>query len=102
MSLPDFFSSSFHSHQITTSPFTSFWMAGYECTDKLNVFGNRVDFLNITGHLDAIYEDYAELKNFNISTVREGVRWSFVERQPYQYDFSVVEHMIKAAKHYNI
>jgi hypothetical protein len=102
MFTPDFFTSSFDSHQLTTSPFTSFWMAGYECTDKLNAFGNRVDFLNITGHLDAIYEDYATLKNFDISTVREGIRWSFVEKQPYQYDFSVVEQMIKAAKHYNI
>lgn len=84
------------------SPFKSFWMAGYECSDKLNAFGKRVDFLNITKHLDFIYEDYALLKKFNISTVREGIRWSFVERQPYQYDFSVVGEMIKAAKHCGI
>jgi len=87
---------------ITSSPFYSFWMAGYECSDKLNVFGNRVDFLNITGHLELIYEDYARLKNFNISTVREGIRWSFVEKQPYVYDFSTVAEMIKAAKAYGI
>src|ERR1044072_8575161 len=84
------------------SPFSSFWMAGYECSDKLNAFGNRVDFLNITGHINLIYEDYALLKDFNISTVREGIRWSFVEKQPYQYDFSVVAHMIQAAKQHHI
>ena len=89
-------------HDKLTNPFNSFWMAGYECSDKLNTFGNRVDFLNITGHSEAIYEDYSKLKDFNISTVREGIRWSFVEKQPYQYDFSVVACMIKAAKHYNI
>ena len=84
------------------SPFKSFWMAGYECSDKLNAFGNRVDFLNITAHIDLIYEDYALLKNFNINTVREGIRWSFVEKEPYKYDFSVVAEMIKAAKQNNI
>lgn len=86
----------------TASPFKSFWMAGYECSDKLNAFGNRVDFLNITGHIDAVHEDYAKLKDFNISTVREGIRWSQVERTPYKYDFSVVAEMIKAANTYNI
>ena len=89
-------------YQPVPSPFSSFWMAGYECSDKLNAFGNRVDFLNITGHIDLVYEDYAALKNFNISTVREGIRWSFVEKQPYQYDFSTVLHLMKAAKQHNI
>ena len=84
------------------SPFESFWMAGYECTDKLNAFGNRVDFLKITDHINALHEDYAKLKTFNISTVREGIRWSYVEKTAYKYDFSVVEEMIKAAKVYNI
>ncbi|HVX28739.1 MAG TPA: hypothetical protein VHB70_20490 [Parafilimonas sp.] len=92
----------FYSEPFIKSPFKSFWMAGYECSDKLNAFGNRVDFLNITKHLDLIYEDYALLKDFNIQTVREGIRWSFVEKQPYQYDFSVVAEMIKAAKHSGI
>ncbi len=86
----------------TKSPFSSFWMAGYECTDKLNAFGNRVDFLNVTGHADLIYEDYERLKDFNISTVREGIRWSFVEKQPYVYDFTVAGEMMKAAKCYGI
>lgn len=84
------------------SPFKSFWMGGYECSDKLNASGNRVDLLNITQHLAFIYEDYALLKDFNISTVREGIRWSFVEKQPYVYDFSVVAEMMKAAKHHHI
>src|SRR3982750_892256 len=72
------------------SPFHSFWMAGFECTDKLNAFGNRVDFLHITGHLELIDEDYKRLHDFNIATVREGIRWSQVERTPYVYDWSTV------------
>ena len=83
---------------IIHSPFASFWMAGYECADHLNTYGNRVDFLNTTGHIDLIYEDYARLKDFNISTVREGIRWSYVEQRPYTYNFAVVQQMLKAAR----
>ena len=58
------------------NPFSSFWMAGFECTDKLNAFGNRVDFLSLTGHIEMLQEDYERLQPFNIRTVREGIRWS--------------------------
>ena len=68
------------------SPFRSFWMAGFECTDQLNTFGNRVDFLNITRHLESVIEDYRNLELLNIQTVREGIRWSQVETKPYSYD----------------
>jgi beta-glucosidase/6-phospho-beta-glucosidase/beta-galactosidase len=82
--------------------FRSFWMAGFECTDKLNAFGNRVDFLNITGHLNHIDEDYKNLKQFNIATVREGIRWSKVETRPYKYHWSTVANMIEAGKRNNL
>ena len=82
--------------------FRSFWMAGFECTDKLNVSGNRVDFLKLTGHLDYLEKDYKNLQRFGIYTVREGVRWSQVEKKPYQYNWTIVEKMIAAAEKYNI
>lgn len=78
----------------STNPFQSFWWAGYECTDQLNCFGNRVDFLPLTGHLQLLREDYERLDSFNIRTVREGIRWSRIEKTPYQYDWSVVEQML--------
>jgi len=84
------------------NPFRSFWMGGYECTDKLNAFGNRVDFLTITGHLEMIDEDYKSLSIFNIKTVREGIRWSQVEKVPYQYNWSSVEKMMRSAKDHGI
>ncbi|GAA4448511.1 family 1 glycosylhydrolase [Nibrella saemangeumensis] len=73
-------------------------MAGYECTDQQNAFGNRVDFLTLTGHLDQIDQDYADLHRFNIRTVREGIRWSQVEKRAYQYDWSVVSDMIDSGR----
>ena len=81
-----------------SNPIESFWMAGFECTDQLNAFGNRVDLLNATRHLELIDEDYQRLKPFNIQTVREGIRWSQVEKRPYEYDWSSVGVMMDAAK----
>ena len=80
------------------NPFRSFWMAGYECTDQQNAFGNRVDFINLTGHLQRLEKDYEDLSLFNIKTVREGIRWSFVEKRPYQYDWGTVATMIETGK----
>ena len=85
-----------------TNPFHSFWMAGYECADHLNVFGTRVDLINNTGHLHLIDTDYKNLSLFKIATVREGIRWSQVEIKPYQYDWSVVGTMIQTGKANNI
>ncbi|MDN3550204.1 amine oxidase [Mucilaginibacter aquaedulcis] len=79
------------------NPFKSFWMGGFECADHLNAFGNRVDFLELTNHLRNIESDYKNLAEFAISTVREGIRWSFVERVPYQYDFNIVKIMLLEA-----
>ncbi|MGA0557912.1 amine oxidase [Larkinella sp. VNQ87] len=76
------------------NPFYSFWWAGFECTDQLNCFGNRVDFLPQTGHLAMLEADYRQLNPFQIRTVREGIRWSQVEKTAGQYDWRVVEHML--------
>jgi hypothetical protein len=84
------------------NPFQSFWMGGYECSDKLNAFGNRVDLLCETGHIALVNEDYARLHPFNISTVREGIRWNQVEKSPYQYDWSIVGRMLQAGQQQGI
>ena len=84
------------------NPFQSFWMAGFECTDKLNCFGNRVDFLTITGHLEKIDEDYKNISQLKFNTVREGLRWSKVEIAPYQYDWADARKIIQAAKENDI
>jgi hypothetical protein len=90
------------SNTLTETPFASFWWGGYECTDQLNAFGNRVDFLPLTGHLPLIDEDYADLGQFNVKTVREGIRWAFIEKTPYQYDWSTVRAMLEAGERHGI
>jgi hypothetical protein len=79
---------------LSENPFQSFWWGGYECTDQLNIFGDRVDFLHLTGHLARLDDDYRDLLPFGIRTVREGLRWSRIERVPYQYDFSTLDMML--------
>ncbi|MVN76537.1 amine oxidase [Hymenobacter sp. HMF4947] len=87
---------------LTDSPFESFWWGGYECTDQLNAFGNRVDFLPLTGHLPLLDQDYIDLAQFDVKTVREGIRWAFVEKTPYQYDWSTVKTMLDAGQRHGI
>jgi hypothetical protein len=86
----------------TETPFDSFWWGGYECTDQLNAFGNRVDFLPLTGHLPLLDQDYADLAQFEVRTVREGIRWAMIEKTPYQYDWSTVRLMLEAGQRHGI
>ncbi|SEJ38769.1 Beta-glucosidase/6-phospho-beta-glucosidase/beta-galactosidase [Dyadobacter sp. SG02] len=82
----------------SASPFRTFWMAGFECADQLNASGNRVDMLEMTAHLELIHDDYARISALGLKTVREGIRWSVVEKEPFRYDFSYVLEMIHAAR----
>src|SRR6187402_1939896 len=84
------------------SPFKSFWMGGYECSDQLNNRGERVDLLSATQHIENLEEDYRGLADFGIRTVREGIRWSLVEGRPYEYDFSAVRYMLAVGKEHGI
>jgi len=79
------------------NPFRSFLMGGFECADHQNAFGERVDMIRLTGHDIFLKEDYDRLSAINIRTVREGIRWSHVEKVPYQYDWTEVDQIILAA-----
>lgn len=70
-------------------------MGGYECADIINNRGNRVDLLVETAHDTRVAEDYNLLAKAGIRSVREGIRWSVVEKTPYVYDFSEVINRIK-------
>lgn len=77
------------------SPFLSYWMGGFECSDKINCFGNRVDLLKETDHIGQLKSDYTMLQQININTVREGIRWSVVETKPFCYNFDTVKYMME-------
>ena len=83
-------------------PFNTFFIGGYECADMINNRGNRVDLLKDTFHDVRVEEDYALLAAAGITTVREGIRWTLVEKTSGHYDFSEVENRIAAAKKWGI
>ncbi|UYZ62521.1 glycoside hydrolase family 1 protein [Hymenobacter weizhouensis] len=87
---------------LADSPFRSFWMAGFECTDQQNAFGHRVDFLTLTGHLQLLDTDYQLIQQQGMSTAREGIRWSQVERTPYHYDWSTVQTLLDAGQRHGV
>jgi hypothetical protein len=82
--------------------FNSFFIGGYECADIINNRGTRIDLLQDTFHDVRVEEDYALLAAAGITTVREGIRWSVVEKQPQQYDFSEVKNRMAAAQKWGI
>lgn len=83
-------------------PFKTFFIGGYECADMINNTGNRVNLLRATFHDTHIDEDYQLLTEAGIRTVREGIVWSAVEKQPYEYDFSEVTARIRAAQKWGV
>jgi beta-glucosidase/6-phospho-beta-glucosidase/beta-galactosidase len=82
--------------------FQSFFMGGFECADHINRAGIRVNLLKETDHHRQVFHDYQLLKEVGITTVREGICWSEVEKVPYQYDFSEVKNRILAANQLGI
>src|SRR5690606_37557064 len=75
-----------------------FFMGGFECADQINRHGERVNLLEETQHDLRVYEDYQNLVELGIFTVREGICWSKVEKSPGNYDFSEVLNRIKTAE----
>lgn len=82
--------------------FKTFFIGGFECADLINKHGNRIDLLQQTGHDSQVSEDYSLLKAAGIKTVREGIRWSYVEKETGIYDFSEVKQRIITAKEHGI
>ncbi len=78
--------------------FKTFFIGGFERADIVNHQGNRIDLLQKTAHDTKIVEDYTLLSKAGIKTVREGIRWSFVEKEPFVYDFSEVKTRLEAAQ----
>src|SRR3954470_14516153 len=80
-----------------STPFASFWMAGYEGADHINGAGIPLSMNDANRHSEKAYEDYALLSEFGIHTVRESIGWRLVEQNGH-FDFSSLLPRVKAAK----
>lgn len=77
--------------------FSSFFIGGFECT-YASIEHRRVDLLKDTKHDVLCQQDYRLLKTCNITTVREGLAWSQIDKGKGKYDFSRFEPMMQAAQ----
>jgi beta-glucosidase/6-phospho-beta-glucosidase/beta-galactosidase len=57
------------------SRFRSFWMAGFEGADHIDVHGNPLDMSACTGHAQLLDDDYERAVGMGLRTVRESVGW---------------------------
>lgn len=78
--------------------FTSFFLAGFDCSCQRRHDGRRIDLLAGTGHDRFAAADYARLAGVGIRAARDGVRWHLVERAAGRYDFSELLPRLKAAR----
>ncbi len=81
-----------------SSIFSSFVMAGFECSSQRRQDGRRLDLLADTGHARWVDKDYLRLSGLNIRCARDGLRWHLIERSPGRYDWSSFLPMLKAAQ----
>lgn len=82
--------------------FQSFFQAGFECSTHKLQSGKRLDLVHSTRHDVFVGQDYARLRELGIQTVREGIRWTLIEKQPGNFDFDSVRPFLKAAREQNI
>ena len=64
--------------------FSSFMMAGFECSYPQLADGTRMDLLAASRHDVHVENDYAMLAELGIRTAREGFSWSHIDQAPNQ------------------
>src|SRR5580704_4516022 len=79
----------------------SFFFAGFECATGYNASGEWIDQIAATQHDKYVDEDYHRLREVGIHTVREGIRWPYVDFRGH-HDFSSVVPFVKAASKYGM
>src|SRR5690348_2479831 len=80
------------------SPFSSFFMGGFDCATQRRRDGARVDSLIAQGHDRFAGQDYAALAAHGLHTARDGLRWHLVERARGTYDWSSWTPLLEAAR----
>lgn len=77
--------------------FSSFFLAGFECTAARNAAGQWIDQVAATQHDRHLAADYERLRAIGITAVREGVRWPLVDHRG-RYDLRSLRPTIRASR----
>jgi beta-glucosidase/6-phospho-beta-glucosidase/beta-galactosidase len=78
--------------------FSSFFMAGFECSTHRRRDGHRLDLLAATQHDRFVEQDYRQVVAHGMRTVRDGLRWHLIETSPGRYDWSSFLPGLRAAR----
>ena len=78
--------------------FSSFFMGGFECSTHRDAIGRRMDLIASTRHDEFAEQDFQRLRDINISSCRDGLRWHLIEMEPFRYDFDSAKNQIAAAQ----
>jgi hypothetical protein len=78
--------------------FNSYFLGGFESSCHRRADGKRLDVIGATGHDKHARDDYQRLKSVGIRSARDAVRWHLAEPRPYEYDWSSVLPMVRAAQ----
>jgi hypothetical protein len=81
--------------------FRSFYMAGFECATGHNSCGEWIDQIACTQHDLHLDEDYRRLREAEIFTAREAIRWPLVDHG-LRYDFSTLDPVLHSAERHGI
>lgn len=76
----------------------SFFMGGFDASTQRRSDGRRLDLVEATGHAALVRSDFAQLQDFGIRTVRDGIRWHLIETAPGTYDWSSALPILEAAQ----
>ena len=82
-----------------TGLFRSFLQGGFESSTHRRAHdGKRIDMIAASHHDEHAGHDYRELARHGILTVRDGLRWHLIEREPGRYDWSSLDRQLAAAR----
>ena len=90
----------FSEHRPARPPtlFDSFFQGGFECSTHCRPNGLRLDVIASTMHDQNAENDYRQLAEHGLRTVRDGLRWHLIERHKgAAYDWSSFLPMLRAA-----
>ena len=78
--------------------FRSFFQGGFECSSHRRAHDRRrVDVIAATRHDELAEGDYRLLGRHGLRTVRDGLRWHQIEREPGRYDWLSLEAQLAGA-----
>jgi hypothetical protein len=75
----------------------SFFAGGFECSCHRRDDGVRLDLIAATEHDLRCEQDYRQLRQLGLVTIRDGLRWHLIERERGRYDWSSALPMLRAA-----